>query len=116
MVRKQDNLMRWVVSGQNFVNAYHSVLRNKGAAGVDGVKTEALPHYLMHHWERIKTELLEGKYRPQAVRGVSIPKPQGGKRRLRYCIWKQWKRPKRRLRAFRQLGVDQSWARRFAFD
>jgi hypothetical protein len=35
--------------------------------------------------------------------------------RLRYCIWKQWKRPKRRLRAFRQLGVEESWARRFAY-
>ncbi|MCR9291054.1 MAG: reverse transcriptase domain-containing protein [Bacteroidetes bacterium] len=34
--------------------------------------------------------------------------------RLRYCIWKQWKRPKSRLRAFRQLGVEESWARRFA--
>ena len=35
--------------------------------------------------------------------------------RLRYCIWKQWKRPKRRLRAFRQLRVEESWARRFAY-
>ena len=35
--------------------------------------------------------------------------------RLRYCIWKQWKRPKRRLRAFLQLGVSPSWARRFAY-
>ncbi len=35
--------------------------------------------------------------------------------RLRYCIWKQWKRPKRCLRAFCQLGVIESWARRFAY-
>jgi hypothetical protein len=35
--------------------------------------------------------------------------------RVRYCIWKMWKRPKRRLRAFRQLGVEESWARRFAY-
>jgi hypothetical protein len=27
----------------------------------------------------------------------------------------EWKRPKRRLRAFRQLGVEESWARRFAY-
>ncbi|MEM8526964.1 MAG: hypothetical protein AAGG68_20160 [Bacteroidota bacterium] len=26
-----------------------------------------------------------------------------------------WKRPKGRLRAFRQLGVEESWARRFAY-
>ena len=35
--------------------------------------------------------------------------------RLRYCIWKQWKRPKRRLRAFLQLGVEWSWAKRYAY-
>ena len=35
--------------------------------------------------------------------------------RLRYCIWKQWKKPKRRLRAFLQLGVSPSWARRYAY-
>jgi hypothetical protein len=34
---------------------------------------------------------------------------------LRYCIWKQWKRPKRRLRAFLQLGIPKNWARRFAY-
>jgi len=26
--------------------------------------------------------------------------------RLRYCIWKQWKKPDRRMRAFRQLGIE----------
>ena len=35
--------------------------------------------------------------------------------RLRYCIWKQWKRPKRRYRAFLQLGITPDWARRFAY-
>jgi len=35
--------------------------------------------------------------------------------RLRYCIWKDWKRPKRRLRAFLQLGVEWSWAKRYAY-
>ena len=35
--------------------------------------------------------------------------------RLRYCIWKVWKRPKRRLRAFLQLGITPDWAIRFAY-
>jgi len=74
--------MRWVVSGHGFVNAYHSVMRNKGAPGVDGVKTEDLPKYLLNHWERVKEKLLLGTYRPQAVRGVKIPKPDGGVRQL----------------------------------
>lgn len=34
--------------------------------------------------------------------------------RLRYCIWKQWKKPRRRYRAFVQLGVNHEWARKFA--
>ncbi|MEL6143517.1 MAG: group II intron maturase-specific domain-containing protein [Bacteroidota bacterium] len=34
--------------------------------------------------------------------------------RLRYCIWKQWKKPKRRYRAFIQLGVNHEWAKKFA--
>ena len=74
--------MRWVVHGQNFVNAYHAVMRNQGAAGVDGMPTEALPKHLTHHWERIKAELLRGEYCPQPVRGVKIPKPSGGTRQL----------------------------------
>lgn len=82
MEKKVNNLMRWVVSGHGFVNAYHSVMRNKGAPGVDGVKTEDLPKYLLNHWERVKEKLLLGTYRPQAVRGVRIPKPDGGVRQL----------------------------------
>jgi len=35
--------------------------------------------------------------------------------RLRYCIWKAWKKPKRRIRAFIQLGVSRSWARRYGY-
>ena len=74
--------MRWVVHGQNFVNAYYSVKRNNGAPGVDGAKAEDLPQYLVHHWERLKGELLRGDYRPQPVRGVKIPKSSGGTRQL----------------------------------
>ena len=81
MERKTD-LMRWVVHGENFVRAYHAVKRNNGAAGVDGAKAEDLPQFLPRHWERIKAELLRGDYRPQPVRGVQIPKPNGGIRQL----------------------------------
>ena len=74
--------MRWVFHGQNYVNAYHSVLRNKGAAGVDGLTTEQLPMHLSRHWSSLKKALLSGAYRPQAIRGVKIPKPNGGIRQL----------------------------------
>ena len=74
--------MRWVVSGHNYVRAYQAVKRNGGAAGVDGMQIAALTHHLPRHWERIKGELLAGAYRPQAIRPVTIPKPNGGKRQL----------------------------------
>lgn len=35
--------------------------------------------------------------------------------RLRYCIWKMWKKPWRRYRAFRQLGINHEWAMKFAW-
>lgn len=80
--KKFSNLLERALRGNNFVRAYHSVLRNKGAAGVDGVKTEDLPHFMVFNWERIKGELLSENYRPQVVRGVKIPKPNGGIRQL----------------------------------
>lgn len=82
MNKKSVNLMQWVVSGQSFVKAYHSVLRNKGASGIDGLGVKDLPHYLNHHWEEHKAQLLSGTYLPQAVRGVQIPKASGGIRQL----------------------------------
>jgi RNA-directed DNA polymerase len=75
-------LMEAVVARENMMRAYARVMQNKGAAGVDGMNVEELKPYLHEHWESIKEELLDGSYRPQAVRKVEIPKPGGGKRML----------------------------------
>ncbi|MGH7462554.1 MAG: group II intron reverse transcriptase/maturase, partial [Longimicrobiales bacterium] len=56
--------------------------RNKGAPGIDGMSVDELPAYLKDHWEQIKTDILAGRYRPQPVRRVEIPKPDGRKRML----------------------------------
>ena len=74
--------MEAIVSRENMMAAYHRVVANKGAAGVDRMTVEQLQPYLMEHWPRIKEELLAGRYRPQPVRGVEIPKPGGGMRQL----------------------------------
>ena len=75
-------LMDEIVSRANMMAAYHRVMANKGAAGIDRMTVEQLQPYLREHWPRIKEELLDGRYRPQPVRGVEIPKPGGGMRQL----------------------------------
>jgi RNA-directed DNA polymerase len=74
--------MEAVVARENLLDAYSQVMSNKGAAGVDGMPVEQLKLYLQEHWARIKESLLNGTYRPQAVRCVEIPKPNGGGRQL----------------------------------
>lgn len=77
-----DGWMEAVVERENMVAAYARVMRNKGAAGVDDMPVDALKPHLDQHWPRIKAELLEGRYAPQPVLGVQIPKPGGGVRQL----------------------------------
>ena len=77
-----DVLMERVVERENMRQAYRRVLRNRGAAGVDGMSTEALGAWLKAYWPHVREALLEGRYLPQAVRRVDIPKPDGGVRTL----------------------------------
>ena len=81
-INNQSWLMEWLVSKDNMTEAYKRVVRNKGAPGVDGITTEALKAHLNRCWEATKQQLLEGKYQPQPVRRVEIPKPSGGVRKL----------------------------------
>jgi RNA-directed DNA polymerase len=76
------DLMSAVLVRGNMLRAYDRVRRNKGAPGVDGMTVEALKPYLKAHWPEIKQQLLDGRYRPQPVRKVEIPKPGGGVRML----------------------------------
>jgi RNA-directed DNA polymerase len=77
-----EGLIEAMVSGKNADAALRKVEANKGAAGVDGIRTEELRAHLMKHWRSLKQELLDGKYRPKPVRRVGIPKPEGGMREL----------------------------------
>jgi RNA-directed DNA polymerase len=70
-------LMEAIFSRENMMEAYHRVVSNKGAAGVDQMTVEQLKPYLVEHWPHIKEELLAGRYQPASVRGVEIPKPGG---------------------------------------
>lgn len=74
--------MEAVVERENMTAAWKQVLANKGAPGVDGMTVHGLLPFLRQEWPRIKEELLAGRYTPQAIRGVEIPKPDGGVRQL----------------------------------
>lgn len=75
-------LMSAITEQSNMWRAYQRVCRNKGAPGVDGMRTDELKGHLQTHWPHIKQQLLDGRYHPQPVRKVDIPKPGGGRRML----------------------------------
>lgn len=79
---KTEELMEEVLRRENLIEAYRRVKRNKGAAGVDGMEVEELLAYCQENWGRIREELESGEYMPKAIRGVEIPKGNGGKRVL----------------------------------
>jgi RNA-directed DNA polymerase len=77
-----EQLMEEVCGRKNCQQALARVKRNKGSAGVDGMTVEQLPAYLKQHWPAIREQLLRGTYKPQPVKRVEIPKPDGGMRQL----------------------------------
>jgi RNA-directed DNA polymerase len=75
---KTQRLMEEVCERENLKEALRQVKANKGSAGVDGMTVAALSDYLRQHWPAIREQLLNGTYKPQPVRRVEIPKPDGG--------------------------------------
>ncbi len=76
------DLLETILSPTNLNGAYQVVKRNKGAAGVDKMEVESLGDYLVKHKDSLIGDILNGKYRPNAVRRVEIPKDDGKKRNL----------------------------------
>lgn len=76
------SLMEAALERGNVWAAYRRVVENKGAPGIDGLGTPELKDWLKEHWPTVRAALLAGRYMPQAVRAVQIPKPSGGKRLL----------------------------------
>jgi len=74
--------MEAVVERANLKKALAQVKRNKGAGGIDGMTVDELPAHLKEHWPMLRTQLLEGTYKPRPVRRVEIPKASGGTRPL----------------------------------
>ena len=81
--KSEDHLlMERVVERSNMRLAYQRVVANKGAPGIDQMAVAELKDWLAVRWPSVKKALLEGRYLPQAVRRVDIPKPSGGIRTL----------------------------------
>ena len=79
---ESSGLMEAVCERGNLWLAYERVMKNKGAAGVDGIGVAEFKDHLKRCWPTIKAKLLAGEYMPSPVRRVDIPKPQGGVRTL----------------------------------
>ena len=77
-----SSLMEQILSNENLNAAYLQVVRNKGAAGVDGMEYTELQKHLSENGEIIKEQLRTRKYKPQPVRRAEIPKSDGGVRKL----------------------------------
>lgn len=74
--------MEEVVQRNNLKRALKRVRSNKGSPGIDSVTVTEIEGYLKDHWPDIREQLLMGRYKPQPVKQVMIPKPGGGERML----------------------------------
>ena len=71
-----------VINRKNMHLACKHIVSNKGSASVDGMQVSELTSYAKVHRDAIATALYNGKYFPQAILGVSIPKSNGKTRLL----------------------------------
>lgn len=79
--QSEYGLLEFILSPSNLNTAYQQVKRNKGAGGVDKMEVEFLRDYLVGQQDELIASILRGKYRPQPVRRVFLPK-ENGKRQL----------------------------------
>lgn len=78
----RDGLLEQIVSRNNLNEAFKRVKANKGSHGIDGMGVNELLQYLKENGEILRQLILDGKYRPNPVRRVEIPKENGKKRNL----------------------------------
>jgi len=71
-----------VLEATNLYKATRQVERNKGACGVDGMKTTALSAYIVANRSQILSTILSNSYVPNSILGVNIPKGKGKTRLL----------------------------------
>ena len=75
---QMDRLMEKILQPANLNDAYRKVKSNKGAGGVDGMNVDELLPFLRDNQVQLIQQLKEGKYKPNPVRRVEIPKETKG--------------------------------------
>ena len=72
-----ERLLEQILNRNNLNQAFLRVKSNKGAHGIDKMGVEAMQDYLKAHGSAITQAIAEGKYKPNPVRRVEIPKDEG---------------------------------------
>jgi hypothetical protein len=75
-------MLEQILSPANLNAAFKRVKQNKGAGGIDEMQVESLKDYLIKEKDALIASIPDGKYRPNPVRRVEIPKENGKKRQL----------------------------------
>ena len=73
-----DNLLDLILRKENLNEAYKQIKRNKGKGGIDGMQVDELLPFLRENQETLIQKIREGKYKPNPVRRVEIPKETKG--------------------------------------
>lgn len=74
-----DNLLDTIFRSDNLNAAYKKVKGNRGSGGIDGMQVDELLPYLRKHQRELVEQLRSGKYKPNPVRRVEIPKGEKDK-------------------------------------
>ena len=80
--QSEYGMLERILSSPNLNQAYKQVKKNNGKGGVDKMEVESLREYLVTHKDTLIQSILDGKFRPNPVRRVEIPKDDGEKRML----------------------------------
>ena len=82
MKRKVHSLIDKVYSRKNLELAWEKVKQNRGGAGIDAITIAQFEQRRGYYLDLLHTKLRDGTYRPKPVKRVTIPKLDGGQRKL----------------------------------
>ena len=76
---QDKQMLERILDKDNLNRAYKKVKANNGAGGIDGLGVGDMLPYLREHGTELIQQIRDGKYKPNPVRRVEIPKEEKGK-------------------------------------